>query len=369
MKNFTQISSIINAPLFINGVLSALFFFTATHATAADFISEEYQLSDKEVRVGEAYYRADMKWMAYQAEVSEENPFYQIYLKNLVSGKVQQVSPGTGKTTCSWVHPLQEKVLFSSTHEDPDAKAKMTAEIERRKSGERQSYAWDYDEFYDIYETDFEGGKIKNLTNTLGYDAEASWSPDGKLIAFSSNRRAYTEQLSEEEATLFKKDPSSLIDIYIMNADGSNVKRLTQTSTYDGGPFFSPDGKRIVWRRFSANGREAEIFTMNIDGSDQKQITRLNMMSWAPFYHPSGKYIIFSTNVHGHRNFELYIVDVDGKKEPVRVTDKEGFDGLPVFTPDGKYLTWTSDRTPEKKGHLFHAKWNHEKALESLSLQ
>ncbi|TYP88161.1 WD40 repeat protein [Nitrosomonas communis] len=368
MKSFTHMFSNINALLFMNGLLSAFVFFAVAQASAADFISEEHQLSDKEVRVGEAYYRADMKWMAYQAEVAEENPFYQIYLKNLENGKVQQVSPGTGKTTCSWVHPLQEKVLFSSTHDDPDAKAKMTAEIERRKSGERQSYAWDYDEFYDIYETNFQGGKIKNLTNTLGYDAEASWSPDGKLIAFASNRRAYTEQLSEEEAALFKKDPSSLIDIYIMNADGSNVKRLTQNNTYDGGPFFSPDGKRIVWRRFSANGREAEIFTMNIDGSDQKQITHLNMMSWAPFYHPSGKYIIFSTNVHGHRNFELYIVDVDGKKEPVRVTDKEGFDGLPVFTPDGKYLTWTSDRTPEKKGHLFHAKWNHEKALESLSL-
>ncbi len=339
------------------------------NAHATDFISGEYQFSDKEKRIGEAYYRADMQWMAYQAEVSGDNPFYQIYLKNLSSGKVQQVSPGDGKTTCSWIHPSQEKVLFSSTHADPDAKAKMTAEIEKRKAGEQKSYAWDYDEFYDIYETDFEGGKIRNLTNAMGYDAEASWSPDGKLIAFASNRRAYTEQLSDEEAALFKANPSSLIDIYVMNADGSNVKRLTHTRTYDGGPFFSPDGQQIVWRRFSENGREAEIFTMNIDGSDQKQITRLAMMSWAPFYHPSGKYIIFSTNIHGHRNFELYITDVEGKKDPVRVTDKEGFDGLPVFTPDGKYLTWTSDRTPEKKGHLFHGKWDHEKALESLSLK
>ncbi|HMU63759.1 MAG: biopolymer transporter Tol [Nitrosomonas sp.] len=351
------------------GFLSLASLCLAMSVTASDFIVEDHQLSDKEVRVGEAYYRADMKWMVYQAEVSESNPFYQIYLKDLVSGKVQQVSPGDGKTTCAWVHPSQEKVLFSSTHEDSDAKAKMLAEIERRKSGEKQSYAWDYDEYYDIYETDFTGGKIKNLTNTLGYDAEASWSPDGRLIAFASNRRAYTEKLSDEEAALLKKDPSAFIDIYIMDADGSNVKRLTQTNVYDGGPFFSPDGKRIVWRRFSTNGREAEIFTMNIDGSDQKQITHLNMMSWAPFYHPSGQYIIFSTNLHGHRNFELYIVDVDGKKQPVRVTDKDGFDGLPVFTPDGKAITWTSDRTPEKKGHLFHGKWDHAKALESLSLQ
>lgn len=348
----------------------SLFFHASSHAQALDFITDERQLSIKEKRAGEAYYRADSKWMIYQAEVADDNPFYQIFLKNIDSGSVTQVSPGTGKTTCAWVHPAQEKVLFSSTHDDAQAKAKMIEEIERRKAGEQKSYAWDYDEYYDIYETDFNGGHIKNLTNTLGYDAEASWSPDGKLIAFASNRRAYISgELSDEEAALFKANPASMIDIYIMDADGSNVKRLTRTRSYDGGPFFSPDGKRIVWRRFSDNGREAEIFTMNIDGSDQKQITRLKAMSWAPFYHPSGKYIIFATNLHGHRNFELYIVDVDGSKEPVRVTDKDGFDGLPVFTPDGNYITWTSDRTPEKKGLLFHGKWNHQRALESLSLK
>lgn len=349
---------------------SLLFAWTAC-ATAEGFITDDFLLSDtdREKRVGEAYYRADQQWMVYQAEVADENPFYQIYLKNLRDGAIRRVSPGIGKTTCSWLHPKEDKVLFSSTHDDPDARAKMTEELEQRKSGERKSYAWDYDAYYDIYETDLEGNSIRNLTGTMGYDAEASWSPDGKYIAFASNRRAYTDTLTEAEAELFKKDPSSMIDIYIMDADGSNVKRLTHTNTYDGGPFFSPDGKRIVWRRFSPNGREAEVFTMNIDGSDQKQITSLKALSWAPFYHPSNKYIIFSTNLHGHRNFELYIVDVDGEKEPVRVTNKTGFDGLPVFTPDGKYLTWTSDRVPVRKGHLFHGKWDHEKALKSLSLK
>lgn len=369
MKNFTQsINFSVNLP-FTRNLLAVACFLAMTQASAAGFITDARQISDQEVRSGEGYYRTDGKWLVYQAEVAGENPFYQIYLKDIASGKVQQVSPGIGKTTCSWVHPLQEKVLFSSTHEDPEAKAKMTAEIEQRKSGQRRSYAWDYDEFYDIYETDFEGGNIRNLTHTRGYDAEASWSPDGKLIAFASNRRAYNEPLSEVETALFNNDPSSMIDIYIMDADGSNVKRLTHTNSYDGGPFFSPDGKRIVWRRFSENGQEAEIFTMNVDGSDQKQITRLNKMSWAPFYHPSNQYIIFATNVQGHRNFELYIVDVDGKKEPVRVTEEEGFDGLPVFTPDGQYITWTSDRTPNHKGRLFHGKWNHKKALESLGLE
>ena len=369
MKKPKKATCIANSSVLIYSFLLSIVFLTVTNVNAMDFITGEQQLSTKEKRAGEAYYRSDMQWMIYQAEVSDDNPFYQIFLKDIMSGAVKQVSPGNGKTTCSWIHPTLEKVLFSSTHEDPNAKAKMLAEIERRRSNERQTYAWDYDEFYDIYETDFYGGKIRNLTNILGYDAEASWSPNGKQVTFASNRRAYTQELSNEEIALFKTNPSALIDIYIMDADGSNVKRLTQTKTYDGGPFFSPDGKRIVWRRFSENGGSAEIFTMNIDGSDQKQITHLNAMSWAPFYHPSGKYIIFATNLHGHRNFELYIVDVDGKKDPVRVTDKEGFDGLAVFTPDGNYLTWTSDRTPEKKGHLFHGRWNHQRALESLSLQ
>lgn len=367
----TQLKSQLKRPKTTPILLAILLLISTSHASSLKFITEDFLLSDtdREKRVGEAYYRADQQWMVYQAEVADENPYYQIYLKNLASDKIQQVSPGIGKTTCSWIHPAEEKVLFSSTHEDPEAKNKMTAELERRKSGKRKSYAWDYDEHYDIYETDLDGNNMRKLTDVLGYDAEASWSPDGKHIAFASNRRAYTEELTEEEAALFEKNPSSMIDIYIMNADGSNIKRLTHTNTYDGGPFFSPDGERIVWRRFSANGREAEVFTMNIDGSDQKQITHLNALSWAPFYHPSNEYIIFSTNLHGHRNFELYIVDVDGKHDPVRVTDKEGFDGLPVFTPDGKYLTWTSDRTPAKKGHLFHGKWNHEKAMQSLSLK
>ena len=132
-----------------------------------------------------------------------------------------QVSPGSGKTTCAWVHPAQEKVLFSSTHDDAQAKAKMNEEIERRKAGEQKSYAWDYDEYYDIYETDFDGKNMRNLTNTLGYDAEASWSPDGKLIAFA-NRRAYSGELSKKNKR-FQSQLASMIDIYIMNADGSNV--------------------------------------------------------------------------------------------------------------------------------------------------
>ena len=175
-------------------------------------------------------------------------------------------------------------------------------------------------------------------------------------------------ELTATEKKQFELDPANMNDIYIMDADGNNVRRLTSTPGYDGGPFFSPDGKRICWRRFSPNGAVAEIWTMNIDGSDKRQITQLGAMSWAPFYHPSGQYLIFTTNRHGFANFELYLIDVEGKSTPVRVTYTKGFDGLPAFTPDGKQLAWTSNRTASGQSQLFLANWNHERARELLGL-
>ena len=156
------------------------------------------------------------------------------------------------------------------------------------------------------------------------------------------------------------------MDLYIMNADGSNVRRLTDVPGYDGGPFFAPDGKRLCWRRFSEDGLRAEIMSMNIDGSDVQQLTKLNAMSWAPFYHPSGDYLIFTTNKHGFGNFELYMIDATAESDPVRVTFTKGFDGLPVFTPDGKGLAWTTNRTASKQSQIFMAQWNHEAAIGKL---
>jgi hypothetical protein len=153
-----------------------------------------------------------------------------------------------------------------------------------------------------------------------------------------------------------------------MDADGGEVRRLTSVPSYDGGPFFSPNGTRICWRRFAPHGTVAEIWTMNTDGSDKRQITHMGAMSWAPFYHPSGEYLIFTTNRHGFDNFELYLIDVEGKSPPVRVTHTPGFDGLPAFTPDGKQLAWTSNRTASKQSQLFLAGWNHDGARELLGL-
>lgn len=319
-------------------------------------------------RAGEGYFSPDGSWLIFQSERQADNPFFQIYLMNVQSGETRRVSPGYGKTTCAWIHPSKKKVLFASTHLDPQARTKQQEEFDRRASGQTRRYSWDYDEYFDLFEADPQGGNLKNLTNTRGYDAEASWSPDGAFIVFSSNRHAYTAPLATEEAALFEKDKSSQLDIYVMNADGTGARRLTNAPGADGGPFFSPDSKKIVWRHFAPDGATAEIFTMNVDGTEQRQLTHLGVMSWAPYFHPSGDYLIFATNLHGFGNFELYLVDAAGKAAPVRVTETDGFDGLPVFSPDGGSLAWTSDRTAGKRSQIFFAAWNDAEARQLLGL-
>lgn len=334
----------------------------------AGFISRPRQLTFEGRRAGESYFSADGRKMIFQSEREPGNPFFQIYLMDLETGDTERVSPGTGKTTCAWIHPDGKRVMFASTQEDPAAEQEQKEEIELRASGKERRYSWDYDEFYEIYEYELATKEYRKLTDAKGYDAEGSWSPDGSLIAFASNRSAYERELSESERKAFELDPAWANEIYLMKADGSDVKRLTTSPGYDGGPFFSADGSKICWRRFSENGATAEIMTMNIDGSEEKQLTHLEAMSWAPYFHPSGQYLIFTTNRHGFANFELYMVDAAGQHEPVRVTHTPGFDGLPVFSPDGEQLAWTTNRTTSNQSQIFLAEWNHAKALEQLGL-
>ncbi|MEZ6099768.1 MAG: M28 family peptidase [Pirellulaceae bacterium] len=326
------------------------------------------QLTFDGLRSGEGYFDKTGQRMVFQSERESGNPFYQIYLVDLTTGDTVRVSPGTGKTTCAWLHPTSQQVLFASTHEDPRARDKQREKLEFRASGKERRYAWDYDPGFELFVKDLGRDTFTRLTDAEGYDAEGSFSPDGTLIAWSSNRHAYSEKLPPNEQQLFEQDPASANEIYIMQADGTNVRRLTNTVGYDGGPFFSPDGTRICWRRFSQDGATAEIMTMNIDGSDVSQLTRLGAMSWAPFYHPSGDYLVFTTNLHGFGNFELYLVDSQGKGEPVRVTHTDGFDGLPAFTPDGNRIAWTSTRGPQKRSQIFWGDWNHHAARQMLGL-
>lgn len=339
-------------------------------ANEGALLTNERQLTFEGNRAGEGYFSVDGSTLIFQSERLADNPFYQIYLMDIEMGGVKRISPGHGKATCAWLHPDGEHLLFSSTLADPKSLELQRAELDFRASGEMRRYAWDYDPHYEIYSAllTAESTGFRNLTNAEGYDAEASYSPDGEWIAFASNRHAYSEALSDEDAKLFEHDKSYLMDIYLMRADGSDVTRLTDTKGYDGGPFFSPDGRRITWRRFAPDGATAEVYTMNLGGGDVQQITSLGAMSWAPYYHPSGDYIIFATNIHGFGNFELYLVDAEGEKDPVRVTDTDGFDGLPVFSPDGARLAWTSGRTPDKSSQIFMAEWNDAAAREGLEL-
>ena len=213
-----------------------------------------------------------------------------------------------------------------------------------------------------------DGSNLKRLTDAPGYDAEASYSPDGKRIVFCSLRDAYPKsQLSAKDLKHLEVDPAYFGEIYIMNADGSDQTRLTHAPGYDGGPFFTPDGQHIVWRHFTPDGSQADIYTMQIDGSHRRRLTDFKSMSWAPYFHPSGAYVIFASNKLGFSNFELYLVDSRGRHEPVRVTSTDGFDGLPVFSPDGTQLCWTSNRNPQAASQLYLADWDHETALAAIS--
>lgn len=329
------------------------------------FLSRTRQLTFEGKRSGEGYYAPDGKRLVFQSERDADNPFYQIYELDLTTGDSRRVSPGWGKTTCAFIRPGRTEILFSSTHHDPRSRELQKEELDFRASGKERRYAWDYDPQMEIYVELAPAGELLRLTDALGYDAEASYSPDGEWIVFASNRAAFDTQLDEEDSKQLEVDPSYFIDLYRMRADGSDVQRLTRSPGYDGGPFYSFDGKSICWRRFDEKGLTAEIWVADADGSNARAVTSFQAMSWAPYVHPSGDYILFTTNKQGFANFELYIVDFVGEHEPVRITYTDGFDGLPVPTPDGKGLTWTTNRRGSSQ--LFTAKWNHQAAVQALS--
>lgn len=340
----------------------------APASSEAAFVTNIRQLTFEGKRSGEGYFNADGSKMIFQSERETGNPFYQIYLMDLETGDQERVSPGMGKTTCAWIAPDGGSVIFASTHLDPEAKAKQEAEFAERASNRVRKYSWDYDENFDIFRYSLKDKSSTRLTTAKGYDAEGAMSPDGRRIVFASNRAAYDHELSKEDGERLKIDKQFFMEIYIMDADGSNVKRLTNVPGYDGGPFFSADGKRICWRRFDEKGMTAEIYTMNTDGSEQRQLTKVGAMSWAPYFHPSGEYLIFTNNTQGFANFELFLVDAAGKHDPVRVTFTDGFDGLPVFSPDGKKLAWTSGRAAGGASQIFIADWNDAAARKALHL-
>ncbi len=299
----------------------------------------------------EAYFSFDEKKLIFQATVGDLK-CDQIFVMNIDGSGKRMVSTGKGRTTCSYFLPGDTTFLYASTHLAGDACPPPPP----RKHG----YVWQLYNTFDIFLARLSDGKIiKRLTDSPGYDAEATVSPLGDKIVFTSTRDG---------------DP----EIYVMNLDGSNQKRLTFEKGYDGGPFFSWDGKKIVFRASRPKTPKEladyeilvkqdlyrpttlEIYVMDADGKHIRQVTHLGAASFAPFFHPDNKRIIFASNYGSKtgRNFDLYMVNIDGSGLE-RITYNETFDGFPMFTHDGKHLVFASNRFNKKRGetNIFIADW------------
>jgi TolB protein len=304
------------------------------------------------VRAGEGYFSPDGRTVIYQAEEREGgNPFYQIFTQDLATGKRQRVSPGVGKTTCAYVRPDGKKIIFASTHEDPQAKAKQAAEYKRRAEakGARARYAWDFDPFMKIYEANPDGSDLKCLTPTVdAYTAEGSYSPDGKQIVYASGSEGN-------------------VQLYIMNADGTKPRRLTDAPNhYNGGPFFSPDGTRVIFRSDRKEKDRLQLYVINADGTGEKALTSNEQwVYWAPYWYADGKHIIYTAADHSdptaRPNYDLYWMNIENGKT-VRLTYAPGADVLPVFGPDGKKVMWTSNRDGRSPTQLYIADFTPPKA-------
>ncbi|MGE0773188.1 MAG: TolB family protein [Cyclobacteriaceae bacterium] len=308
----------------------------------------------------EAYWSSNGKFVSFQSNnkawgLQCDQIFYMpVDGKDLSDGsKPQLISTGLGRTTCAYFLPNGMQILYASTHQGGEA---CPPEPERKPGGK---YLWPIYDSYDIYVADLKGKIVRQLTNTPGYDAEATVSPKGDKIVFTSTRNGD-------------------LDLYVMDINGKNVKQITNELGYDGGAFFSPEGKKIVFRasrpksdeqrrEYTENLKqglvaptEMELFVCNADGSNLKQITSLGKANWAPFYHPSGKKIIFSSNHKGKRGFEfnLFMINEDGSGLE-QITYDPVFDSFPMFSPNGKRMIFSSNRNNNgtRDTNLFIADW------------
>lgn len=297
----------------------------------------------------EAYFSADGRKLIFQS-TRDGHECDQIYTMNIDGSDVKLVSTGDGRTTCSYFFPNGKHILYSSTH--------LGGKQCPPRPDFSQGYVWAVYDTFDIFTANPDGTNLKQLTNTPGYDAETTINRNGKLV-FTSKR-------------------DGDLDIYTMDADGKNVKRLTSELGYDGGPFWSYDGKQIVFRAYHPQTDKEkadytsllkqdlirptvlDIWVMNADGSNKRQVTHLNKASFAPYFFPDGKRIIFSSNQADPkgRDFDLYLINVDGTGLE-RITYNNTFDGFPMFSPDGKKLVFASNRNSAKQGdtNIFIADW------------
>lgn len=297
----------------------------------------------------EAYFSRDGQWLTFQS-TREGNACDQQYVMRIDGSDLKRVSNGRGKTTCGWFLPDGQRLFFASSHAHDSTCPP--------RPDPSKGYVWGLDRF-DIYTVGRDGSGLRRLTNYDVYTAEGVLSPDGRRIVFTS-----------------LKDGD--LDIYTMNVDGTEVRRLTTTPGYDGGPWWSPDGTKIVYRAWHpadsagladyrgllaqrmVRPSRMELWVMNADGSDQRQITNLGGANFGPSWTPDGRRIVFSSNYKNprSRNFELYLVNLDGSGLE-QITNHEEFDGFPMFSPDGRRIVWASNRGNSKPGetNLFIADW------------
>lgn len=307
----------------------------------------------------EAYWSFDGRKLVFQSnnpawDLKCDQIFYaDIQNSDLKNNKPKLLSAGKGRATCAYFLPGDRTIVYASTH----LAAKDCPKEPERKPGGK--YLWPVYDTYDIFVADLRGKIKKQLTREKGYDAEATVSPNGDKIVFTSTRNGD-------------------LDLYTMNIDGSNVKQITNELGYDGGAFFSPDGSKIVFRAsrpqteeqkkeytdYLVQGlvapTEMEIFICNADGSDRRQITRLGKANWAPFYHPSGKKILFASNHKGTRGFQfnIFMINEDGTGLE-QITHDGVFDSFPMFSPDGKKIVFSSNRNNggTRNTNVFVADW------------
>ena len=300
----------------------------------------------------EAYWSPDGSKLVFQS-TRDGSKCDAIYVMDADGKNVRRVSSGKGRTTCAYFLPDGKRILYASTHAAADT---CPAPPDRS-----HGYVWAVYDAYDLWTCDLDGKNEKRLTDMKGYDAEATISPDGKRIVWTSMR-------------------GGDLDLWSMNVDGTDVKQLTNRVGYDGGAFFSPDSKSIVWRAgFPEQGDlkalseyttllakglvkpgKMDLWVMDADGGNKRQVTSLAGASFAPYFTPDGKRILFSSNYEDPkgRNFELYLVGTDGKGLE-RVTSAPPFNSFPMFRPDGKKLVFASNRQAKERGetNLFIADW------------
>lgn len=304
----------------------------------------------------EAYFSYDNKQLVFQASNKEWgadcDQIYAMSIDGYQGDKPPLLSTGLGRTTCSFFMPDDKSVLYASTHEGGEACPPTPRSVDGK-------YVWPIYEEFDIYTADLQGKNLTKLISGPGYDAEATVSPDGKMIVFTSTR-------------------SGDLELYTCNIDGSNIKQVTSGLGYDGGAFFSPDSKKLVFRASRPQSAEdqktykdllkknvvqpsaMELFTCNVDGTNLHQVTKLGGANWAPYYHPDGKRILFASNHHAKsgRQFNIFMINEDGTGLK-QLTFDQTFDSFPMFSWDGKKIVFSSNRNNggTRDTNVFIADW------------